>query len=524
MVKFLFRVLNRMIGILTNLRWYHLPLVSILSLLAIFICAFIYKVLWEPEMRKRHFQKQGIKIIKITGIDHYGDLQRSLDRYGDALIAIRNEIRENPNIKMFAFQTGPMIAFAPMDAAYIKEFLAVDYHNYSKTHLIDFLSMIMGKSLLYQHGEDWKVLRKLTAKAFQFDVLAANLGRIEETADWLYDRAQNGNLEKFNALDEFQMGTGEVVGKTFFGDNLSDYTIEGKSICLALADLLREITQNSMSLLFFLFGMKLVKLNLLPSHRKALRNIKNFKTMCQKIIDAQRASGKKTEGFLQTFFDAASDPEFSRFVTDDVIIDQFILMFIGGTDTTSHTLSLAMYFLERNPEMKARMEKELNEVWPEGVSVDITILNKLEYMHAFLKEVLRIGPPITWMIPRRALKNHKIIDIEISKGTNVALQFFAPHVNPKYYKNPEQFDPDRFLRKDPEEGFNKEPFAFMGFSAGPRNCIGQHLAMLKAKIFLGKLLHRFEFKLPGDYKFQMSQNEFYEPRYPLVFHLTPKTK
>ena len=513
-----------MLELLFNLRWYYFPLLGILSLLVIFIYTFIYKVIWEPWMRRRHFQKQGINVIKVSGLDHFGDLQRTLDKHGDALFAIRKEIIKNPNIKVFAYQIGPQVALAPMDASYIKEFLAVDYQNYSKAKIMELVSLILGKSLLYQRGEDWKVLRKLTAKAFQFDVLAANLGKIEETADWLYDRAQNGNLEKFNALDEFQMGTGEVVGKTFFGDNLNKYSIEGKSICLALSDLVTELSENTMTLLYFLFGMKLVRLNLLPTHRSLLRNIKNFKTMCQKIIAAQRASGKRTQGFLQIFFDAASDPEFSRFVTDDVIIDQFILMFIGGTDTTSHTLSLAMYFLERNPEMKARMEKELNEVWPEGVPVDITILNKLEYMHAFLKEVLRIGPPLTSMLPRQAEKRHKLLGIDIPEGTYVSLHFFAAHVNPKYYKNPEKFDPDRFLRKDPEEGFHKEPFAFMGFSAGPRNCIGQHLAMLKAKIFLGKMLRRFEFKLPADYKLEMSQNEFYEPRHPLVFHLSPKIK
>ena len=513
-----------MLELLFNLRWYYFPLLGILSLLVIFIYTFIYKVIWEPWMRRRHFEKQGVKMIKITGIDHFTDMERVLDQHGDGLFTIRKEITENPNTKVFAYQMGPVIALAPTDAAYIKEFLSVDYQYYSKSGLLDFVSLIFGKSLLVAWGEEWKILRKLTSKVFQFDVIAANLGKMEETADWLYDRALNGNLEKFNALNEFQIGTGEVVGKTFYGDNLSKYTIEGKSICLALADLVREITRNTLRLPFFLFGMKLVRLNLLPSHRRVLRKIKNFMAVCQKIIDAQRASGQRTEGFLQTFFDAASDPDFSRVVTDEVIIHQFVLLFIGGTDSTSHLLALAMYYLARNPDMRARMEKELNEVWPEGFPVDISILNKLEYMHAFLKEVLRVGPPFTIMLPRKAQRKHKLVDINMPEGTYVALHFFAAHVNPKYYKNPEKFDPDRFLRKDPEEGFHKEPFAFMGFSAGPRNCVGQHFAMMEAKIFLGKMLRRFEFKLPADYKLEMFQAEFYEPRHPLLFHLTPKVK
>eukprot|EP00331_Platyophrya_macrostoma_P010168 CAMPEP_0176430014 /NCGR_PEP_ID=MMETSP0127-20121128/14018_1 /TAXON_ID=938130 /ORGANISM="Platyophrya macrostoma, Strain WH" /LENGTH=513 /DNA_ID=CAMNT_0017811857 /DNA_START=15 /DNA_END=1556 /DNA_ORIENTATION=- len=513
-----------MIHILECLRWYHLPLAVILSFVALTVYLFIVKVILAPYRAKKHFEKQGVKFVKLFGMDVEGDKKRLLDKYGDALITFKQEVDANPNIKMFAFQLGPLVAFSPLDAAYIKEFLTVDYTYYKKHDVLDFVNLLLGKSLISTNGDEWKVLRKLSSKAFHFDVLSANLQAIEETADWLYDRAANGNLEKFDAIDEFQQGTGEVVGKIFFGDNLSKYTVNGKSICLALADLVGEVSACTTSLIFYLYGINLVKMNLLPSHRRALRNIKQFKAACQKIIDAQRKSGKKTQGFLQTFFDAQSDPEYSRVVNDDVIIDQFIVMFIGGTDTTSHVLALAMYYLEKNPEMRVRMEKELDEVWPEGTPVDISKLNKLEYMHAFLKEVLRIAPPITYMIHRQAIKDHKLLDIDIPKGTGLSIAYFAQHVNSKYYKNPEQFDPDRFLRKDPEEGFNKEPFAFMGFSAGPRNCIGQHLAMLKGKIFLAKMVRRFEFKLPADYKLQMAQNDFYEPRNPLVYHLSPKTK
>lgn len=511
-------------SLIINFQWYHLPLAAVLSLLALFIFTFIYKALWMPSIRLKHLQKQGVKLVKISGLDAPGDMARTVEKYGDGLISIKKEITENPDTKMFAFQIGPVIAFSPANPSYIKEFLAKDYTHYTKTQFSAYHGLILGKSLLFKHGEDWKVLRKLTSQAFQFDVISASLSKIEETADWLYDRAQNGNLEKFRAQNEFQMGTGEVVGKIFFGDNLSKYSIEGRSICLTLADLVGDITRCSMNLLFFLFGMKLVNLNLLPSHRRIRRNINQFKAVCQQIIDAQRASGKKTQGFLQTFFDARLDPEFSRFVTDEVIIDQFILMFVGGTDTTSHVLSLSMYYLVKNPEMRKRIEAELDEVWPAGKPVDMGTLNKLEFMHAFIKEVLRVGSPIPLMIFREAMKKHTLLDIEIPKGTLLALPYIASHVNPKYYKNPEQFDPDRFLRKDPEEGFNKEPFAFMGFSAGPRNCIGQHVAMIKAKIFLAKLLRRFEFKLPDSYNLKMNFSDFYEPNDPLVFHLTPKDK
>lgn len=274
-----------------SLRWYYFPLACLLSLITLFLVAFVYKAVWEPLRRIKHLQKQGIKHIKLFGLDAEREQAKIIETHGDGLATIKKEIEENPDIKMYSFQIGPIVAFSPAHPTYIKEFLANDHINYTKTEFGDFMALILGKSLLYKRGEEWKILRKLTSKAFQFEVLAASLSKIEETADWLYDKAQNGNLEKFKALDEFQIGTGVVVGKIFFGDDLSQYCIDGKSICLALADLVIDITRSTISLPYFLSGMKLVKLNLLPAHRKIHRNVKRFKAVCQQIIDKQRAKG-----------------------------------------------------------------------------------------------------------------------------------------------------------------------------------------------------------------------------------------
>jgi cytochrome P450 len=453
-----------------------------------------------------------------------GEFDRECDVHGDALMAIRKEVTANPDAKMFAFETGPLISLSLADPAYIKEFARLDATHYAKADMLEGITLIIGKSLLVNSGEKWKVLRKLSAKAFHFESLAANLQKIEATADWLYDSAENGNLEKFKTIEEFQAGTGEVVGRIFFGDNLSEYQVNGEPFTRFLTELFADVNLVFNDVWYALFGTRFVKLGLFSFHRKVVKKIKIFKKVCQQILDVHRKKNKKTEAFLQIFFDAQSDPEYSGIVTDEVIIDQFIMMALGGVDTTSHVLSLALYYLDQNPETKLQMEKEVNEFWPEGTPVDISILNNMKYMNAFIQEVIRIGGPFSWMIYRQAQKDHKLLDLNIPKGMLMSLFYGAPHMNTKYYKNPEKFDPDRFLRQDPEEGFNKEPYAFMGFGVGPRSCLGQQLAMLKAKIFLAKFVRRFEFKLPSDYKLQMNQTFIYGPREQIVAHLSPKDR
>ena len=94
-------------------------------------------------------------------------------------------------------------------------------------------------------------------------------------------------------------------------------------------------------------------------------------------------------------------------------------------------------------------------------------------MAAFTKEVLRVYPPAPGTLPRIANEDHEIGDFKVKKGTIISA-FFTPSLfNPKFFKDPDSFNPGRFLEKgNSDEGWKHEPFAYLPFSAGPRNCIG----------------------------------------------------
>jgi cytochrome P450 len=83
----------------------------------------------------------------------------------------------------------------------------------------------------------------------------------------------------------------------------------------------------------------------------------------------------------------------------------------------------------------------------------------------------------------------KVDDLKIKKGTNVSIFTYSIHRDERYYPEPEKFDPDRFL---PENSRNRHAFAYLPFSVGKRNCIGQRFAMMEEKILLASILRRFE--------------------------------
>jgi cytochrome P450 len=125
-----------------------------------------------------------------------------------------------------------------------------------------------------------------------------------------------------------------------------------------------------------------------------------------------------------------------------------------------------------------------------SMDIDNQDLKKLVLMEAFINEVLRVKTPAMWLLLRKTIENVKIGEITIPKGSFIRPIISLEPNNPKYFSDPEQFIPERWIdRRD----YNKEmhPYAYIPFSAGPRNCIGQHLAMIEAKVALMMMLERF---------------------------------
>ena len=95
-------------------------------------------------------------------------------------------------------------------------------------------------------------------------------------------------------------------------------------------------------------------------------------------------------------------------------------------------------------------------------------------------------------------------DYTLPSGVTVAMLIYGMHRNPQVYEDPDQFKPERFL---PENSAGRHPYAFIPFSAGPRNCIGQKYGMLEIKVVLSTLMRHFRFTCPqpADQKLQIPQ-------------------
>ncbi|KAG4071215.1 hypothetical protein HA402_008950 [Bradysia odoriphaga] len=175
-------------------------------------------------------------------------------------------------------------------------------------------------------------------------------------------------------------------------------------------------------------------------------------------------------------------------IDEDGIIEETDTFTFEGHDTTSAAISFTILLLAHHPEAQEAILEEIRNVVDTKHDLTIDDFNKFEYMDRVIKESMRIYPPVPF-ISRKLSEDYQHDGFVQPEGTLVNIHIFDVHRDPAVFPDPEKFDPDRFL---PENCAGRSNFAFIAFSAGMRNCIGQRFAMLELKMVVTKLVRNFK--------------------------------
>lgn len=149
---------------------------------------------------------------------------------------------------------------------------------------------------------------------------------------------------------------------------------------------------------------------------------------------------------------------------------------------------MIIYYLGNHPQIHQRVREEVEKFIKSDEDITVENLKKLTYIDWIQYETTRMYGPANGIFLRVATQDNYIKDLPIRKGTILGAQPRGSHYNPKYFKDPNIFRPERW-EKDCD---GIHPFAFTGFSAGLRTCIGKQLAHLESKIALVKLIKRYK--------------------------------
>jgi len=409
--------------------------------------------------------------------------------------------------------------FILRDPQYAKEYFANPY-LYVKSPANEIIKPLVdgGGGMVMLEGDEWKRHKKIISNSFHYESLRTHTSVIQKIVKESFDKLTPKELQSYSAMDKLQEITGEVVGRIFFGENLNDYTHEGLSLIIAMAHLIADVVEAAFSPAAILLGKYVMKYPVLSKFRKLKRRMESIRKLCFQIVQDRKQSGLGGTDLLASLLETQKNLDAESRFTDKEIVDEFITFFVAGMDTTGHMVGMILYDLTKHPEHLKTLEKERNETYNQEQIATLDTLQKMNELHCVIKETLRLNAP-AWPFYRVALTDHKIGDLEIKKGTWVRVDILALSHNQKYYKNPEEYDPTRWK----EAAAKVDPYTFTPFGAGPRNCIGQHLAVAEMKIILSEFLERYEFKLKDEgYELRMVQRFLYEPEKELIFELKRK--
>ncbi|CAG8699538.1 30028_t:CDS:2, partial [Racocetra persica] len=248
--------------------------------------------------------------------------------------------------------------------------------------------------------------------------------------------------------------------------------------------------------------------NLLPfirkfptsDNNKYYDSIKTINNISEKLIAYQKNCPVQGTDLLSLLVKANGQLPVEEQLTHYELVSQVMTLLIAGHETTSVTLSWALYFLAANPDIQDRLRKEILDILPDrDYHPTFDQIEQLKFLECVFKEVLRIVPPVPTLIRTNA-KDETLNGYFIPKNTPLSIPIYAIHRDPSIWgDDAEHFNPSRWL--NPEIKSNITNSNFIPFNTGPRSCLGMRMADLEFKSILAVIIRNLEFKLVEGFTF-----------------------
>ena len=197
-------------------------------------------------------------------------------------------------------------------------------------------------------------------------------------------------------------------------------------------------------------------------------------------------------------------------------------MVVGGTDTSSNTVEFALAEIMNKPEVMRKTQQELEDVVGKDNIVEESHIDKLPYLHAVMKETLRLHPALPLLVPHCPSETCNVGGYTIPKGSRIFVNLWAIQRDPSIWKNPLNFDPERFLNS--KWDYSGSEFNYFPFGSGRRICAGIAMAERMVMYSLATLLHSFDWKLPHGEKLELTEKFGFvlKKKIPLIAIPTPR--
>ena len=416
--------------------------------------------------------------------DPLGFLVRTAARYGDVA----------------AFRIGRLPYLFLNEPEAIRDVLVGKADRFNKSPALRQAKVTLGEGLLTSEGDFHRRQRKLSQPAFHPHRVATYAGGFVRRARQTSGEWRDGRVVDLH--EEMMRVTLRVVTEALFSASVDAEIDEiGRSMHVMVAMFRRA--RNP-------FAPVINRLPL-PSNYRFLRALAHVRSTVDRFVQENRSAGVDRGDLLSTLIRArdtggeeaslvagtarsggAREPSGSAAgaatdggMTDEQLRDEIVTLFTAGHETTANALTFAWWLLARHPAAADRLAAEVDRELA-GRDATAADVDRLPYARAVVAEAMRLYPP-AWVLMRQAKQDVTVgpAALPVLAGGVVVMSQWVSHRDPRWWPEPERFDPDRWLTDKPGE--TRPRYAYYPFGGGPRNCIGESFAWTEAILILATL-------------------------------------
>ncbi|XP_055594967.1 cytochrome P450 4C1-like [Uranotaenia lowii] len=395
-------------------------------------------------------------------------------------------------------------------AEYVEAVIGASKHI-EKSHGYLFLSEWLGEGLLTSKGERWFKHRKLITPTFHFNILEGFCDVFSEQgsimAELLEPYADTGKpVDIFPFITKAAL---DIICETAMGVKVNAQT-QGENDYVKAIYALSELFLERLIRPWIHSDFMFKRSKYGKEHKKALDMVHNYTkkvirdrkdTLNRKQRQSDDSLAQKNASDSKGVYGAKKRLAFldlllqwnvqNNQLTDDDVRQEVDTFMFEGHDTTTAGMSWALFLLGLHPDVQDLVHQEIDSIF-DGSDRPATMkdLGEMKLLERCLKEALRLYPSVAFF-GRTLSEDVTLGGYHIPQGTLLGIHAYHVHRDERFYPDPEKFDPDRFL---PENTENRHPYAYIPFSAGPRNCIGQKFAILEEKSVLAAVLRKYRIR------------------------------
>ena len=373
---------------------------------------------------------------------------------------------------IICYRPAPDTAYLINHPDYIRHVLVDQHHNYSKdTYSNQAFKSAIGPGVINFEGDTWLRQRRLMQPSFHRARLEPLSEMIVQTVQVMLDRWQI-RYQQGQPVDiarEMAALTMTLTARAFLGVDLSNEVYALGEIINGVAELLEK-----------------------PKHPRLKQARSEYAAVVERIIHERRGDFQDGGDLLSTMM-TARDEAGALIMDDGQLCNEVMGLLLAGYETTANALTWTYYLLSQNLWATERLRQEVHHTLGERLPAAADLVN-MPYHRSVLDESLRLYPP-AWIIGRRAIADDQIGGFDVPAGTVIAICIYTLHRHQAFWDDPDRFDPLRFT---PERSAGRNRYAYIPFSIGPRQCIGNGFALLEAGLIMACISQRFELHLlPG---------------------------